>query len=649
MPGLFLCAGLRHAGGMNYLRAPLIALLGACLLAVVYWPGLHGPLLLDDTENLAPLSRYLAHQLSAAGVIFGNHSGVLGRPVSMASFVLDAWLWGDQTFGFKLTNLLLHLGNAALVWALLSRLLRRDPALAGLRWLPAWLALIWAALPIQVSTVLYIVQRMALLSALLTLLGLLAYVRGREWIESGHHRRGLAFIWLLFPFVTILAMLAKENGVLAIAFAAVIEFVWFGRATPRPRMVTALFALALAAPVLGGLAMVALEPQRLLAGYSSRSFTLWQRVLTEPRILWDYISAILIPNGPRLGLFHDDYPASTGLFSPLSTIVAIAAWLITIVAGLALRVRAPAVAFGVGFFLAAHALESSVLPLELYFEHRNYLASLGILIAIAGLAALVIRRLPASSTAMRKASLLLLALVPATYLTATLGRASVWGSESTLYAQEEAHNPHSARLNAILAARAMERGELASALRYLGIAERNDPARERMTATVRRMLAYCASGQTIPQALYLQAEQGVTRPLTQYGMVAWEALAQRAETGQCPADRPRLAAIGIAWAQRSGESPTSHWAWRTRYNSARLLAASGQMRDAETLAKRAFVDSGNNFGVGVLAFQTCASTGDIRHCAGIAGTLHDRANPEDRQAIMAADAFVKASRQPPAK
>jgi 4-amino-4-deoxy-L-arabinose transferase-like glycosyltransferase len=204
-----------------------------------------------------------------------------------------------------------------------------------------------------------------MLSALLTLAALLAYIRGRELLEAGRHRPGLAWTWLMFPALAGLAMLAKENGALAFPLAALIEWVWFGRTTRRPLSVKALFALTLALPMLVVAIAFAWQPGRLLDGYIGRNFTFGQRLLTEPRILWDYSAAILVPNGPRLGLFHDHYPRSMGLFAPPSTALAIGAWLAVVAAAVALHRRAPAFAFGVGFFLVGHALESSVFPLEL--------------------------------------------------------------------------------------------------------------------------------------------------------------------------------------------------------------------------------------------------------------------------------------------
>lgn len=611
----------------------------ALLVLCAYWPGLQGPWLLDDDQNLASLWRYLDGQLSAMGAIMDNRSGLFGRPLSMLSFWLDALSWGRAPFGFKLTNLLLHLTSAAVLWALLSRLLRRDPALARWSWLPLWLAVLWTALPISTSTVLYIVQRMAILSTLLIFLALLAYARGREFLECGSDRRAWAMLLLVFPALTVAAMLAKENGVLAVPLAAAIEYFLF---RTRPATLRIGWFVLLGVPAMAVAGQFVQHPQRLLDAYAGRDFTLSQRLLTEPRILWDYVLAILVPNGPMLGLFHDNYPKSTGLLSPPSTLLAILAWLAMLAAAWRLQHHARMFSLGVSFFLIAHALESTVWPLELYFEHRNYLASVGVLLALSGLASLAIPSLPRATPLMRRALTLLALLVPATYLLATHGRALVWASEETLYAQEVLHNPSSPRLNSTVGALAMSRGDLRGALHYFALAERGAPATERMAHVMRRMLAYCATGNAIPFTLYAQAERTVDQPVTQYGMVAWEMLAEHAEAGKCPSDRLRLARIGMAWANQPVR-PGSHWNWRVRYNAARLFAAGGDMPLAAQQSARAFVESQHNFGVGVLAFQTCASLGDVFRCNPIAKDLQRLANPEDRAATEAARRFVEAS------
>ena len=125
------------------------------------------------------------------------------------------------------------------------------------------------------------------------------------------------------------------------------------------------------------------NPQWLWAGYDLRSFTLFERLLTEGRVLWFYLGLIVFPQLEHLGLYHDDIAISTGLFTPWTTLPALVglAWLAFL--SWWTRTRAPLVSFGIAWFLIGHAMESTVLPLEIAHEHRNYLPLLGILLAAA--------------------------------------------------------------------------------------------------------------------------------------------------------------------------------------------------------------------------------------------------------------------------
>jgi hypothetical protein len=125
-----------------------------------------------------------------------------------------------------------------------------------------------------------------------------------------------------------------------------------------------------------------INPSPLLTGYFFREFSLEERLLTEPRILFNYLDQILLPEMGSQGLFHDNYPFSRGMLSPPSTALALAA--LTALTGTALAVRrnAPVFSFAVLWFLAGHSMESTFIGLELYFEHRNYLPMLGLLFGI---------------------------------------------------------------------------------------------------------------------------------------------------------------------------------------------------------------------------------------------------------------------------
>lgn len=605
-------------------RLQALAALSLLVLAVLaYWPGLSGPLLLDDFPNLAPVGEWLAGDRTWLSVVFGNRSGPLGRPISMMTFVLDAAFWGNTLWLAKLSNLMLHMVCGVLVVALYRRLLRRDPALSQIRWLPLYLAFLWLILPIHASSVLYLVQRMAILSSLFMLVGCWLYIVARESIERGE-RRGTWLLWLGMPVVTLLAALSKENGLLIPLLALAIEIAYFAPVLVkegRPRHVLAFFFISVAMPALVAAAWLAVRPEWLLQRYSTRDFTLTERILSEFRILWDYVGSILVPYAPRLGIFHDDYPKSTDLLTPWTTLPAVIAWVAAITLAWRVRRDHPAIIAGALIFLAGHAMESTIWPLELYFEHRNYLPSVGILLAIAGIVGWTSKKV-APTRVLRTALLAMACLLPVTYLIATHGRARVWSSIETLYAQELRYNPDSARLRSYLAGFAMNRGDLPAALEHIAVAEANSPARQKMTISLWRALAYCSTSAAPPDALYAELEERARGNITKYGMVAWQELVQKIEGGRCPGyDVSRIIGIGHQWLESNSWSDTAHHTWRTRYYLARLYASQSKFDRAAAIAEKAWRDSGYNTGIGVFTFQVNASLERWTECRRIYRTL----------------------------
>ena len=102
------------------------------------------------------------------------------------------------------------------------------------------------------------------------------------------------------------------------------------------------------------------------------------RVLTEVKILVDYLRLILLPRPNAFSLDHDGYKvvASVGSTSFIVSTVILSTVAITSIFA---RKKLPVYSFAVFWFLGGHLLESTYLNLELYFEHRNYLPSFGIL------------------------------------------------------------------------------------------------------------------------------------------------------------------------------------------------------------------------------------------------------------------------------
>ena len=342
--------------------------------ALVFAPGLGGPFVLDDHVNLAPVWQWLQGQQDFLTTAFGNHSGPGGRPLAYLTLMANAALGADATIGFKLVNVLLHVANTFLVFVLA----RRACALVvdddrGTR-LALIAAAVWALHPAQVSTVLYVVQRMTLLGATAQIAAALIYLEARTQDDPGRRR---ALMFLALPAVVAAGALAKESALIAPLLCAALEVTVLARRA-RPREVRAFFALFLLLPALAVLAWLALDRAPLTDGYAGREFTLAQRVFTEPLIVLEYAARWAWP--AQLSLYRDGHAVVSGVASALP------GWLACLglaALAVALRRRAPLVALGIGWFLLGHLLEAGPFPLELYFEHRNYLPGFGLALLVA--------------------------------------------------------------------------------------------------------------------------------------------------------------------------------------------------------------------------------------------------------------------------
>jgi hypothetical protein len=237
--------------------------------------------------------------------------------------------------------------------------------------------------------------------------------------------------------------------------------------------------------------------------YAIRDFDVVQRLFTQCRVLAMYLGQIVLPLPSQLTFYYDDMAVSRSLFDPLSTLFAGLLLGALFASALALRRRLPLFALGVLWFFAAHLLTSNVIALEMVFEHRNYFALLGVLLALYDL----LRRVPirAGSPFPRTvAAVLLLALAGLTLL-----RSATWGGELMLALDLVAKNPNSARASNDLGAL------------YFELA-RNDPQSPFVARAVEEFERLAGRPHASPIA-----EQGLISMVTALGGNASDALWQR--------------------------------------------------------------------------------------------------------------------------
>lgn len=431
------------------LRHALLALGALLLVAATFWPALSGGFIFDDYPIFAENSA-----IHVTGWHWAEWHRVwtwsltnIERPMAMLSYALNYAL-GGSSFGFKLFNLLIHLGNTVLALLLARRLLTTAwPAPAGetaeahqrrLGWWALGVATAWAIHPLQVSTVMYVVQRMELLSFSFTLLALLMYWRARRSQQAG--QRG--WPWLLAcAALVVLGYGAKETIVLVPGYALLLELTMlhFAAANPRTTRCWRWFYCTGCCAAIATLIFYIIPHYATSEAYALRDFTAWQRELTQLRALPLYLWQIVWPAPRNMLFYYDNYIASTSLLNPITTLYGglFLAGLLGL--AVAMRARRPLMALGITWFFMAHALTSAPINLELVFEHRNYPALFGVILALADLAWWLTQR----SRSRVPALLACLLVLNMGYLTAL--RSATWGSKLLLATTLVDYNPGSAR------------------------------------------------------------------------------------------------------------------------------------------------------------------------------------------------------------
>lgn len=420
-----------------------------CILA--YWPGLSGPLFFDDrpaiaSNELIKIDGRTFDEWRAAAL--SSDSGPLKRPLAMLSFTVNHVLSSQvDAFDIKLVNLILHLSIGLVLYFLFRVVIDHTSVVQSddLSRLVAVIAVaLWLLHPLHVSTVLYAVQRMTQLSALGVVTGLLVFVRYRSvWAKRGSTTGEMmaAILWLLL--LTLVSALSKENGVLLLWLVVCLEVcifggLWNGRVYRVLR--NSGWALMIL-PFIALLLLPMLMSDVLVSAYAGREFSLQERALTQGRVLWHYLGWLTIPNISFMGFHHDDIAISSGWLSPITSVIAIFGWIVLLALSFFLKKRFPLLLLAVLFYLVGHSMESSIWPLEMVYEHRNYLPSVFICLLLAAIIVVSVARI-------RKVSVWYPVLGSLSVVCLLLAiRVQSWSSELALSQAGVENHPESSRSN----------------------------------------------------------------------------------------------------------------------------------------------------------------------------------------------------------
>lgn len=451
-------------GGGSLKRWQNIALLLIPIIFLgVYAETLDHPFYFDDTTNIIDNPHIRLEEFNLAGLkraVAGGH--LQRRPVANLSFAFNYLLGEYNPALYRLVNVLIHGLNGLLLFCLVNLTLRLPAAaMSGINVsrIAYATALIWLVHPLHIQSVTYIVQRMNSMASMFYLLAMLCYVKSRQSKVPGRKKA------LLTGCLAsgLLAMGSKEIAITLPFMIWIYEWFFFQNLDRRWFKVNAVslaigFGLGLLILTVLFLAGQGFNPlETIVSGYANRAFTPGQRLLTELRVVVFYVFLFLWPQPSRLSLLHD-FSLSNSLLDPLSTLGALVFLLVMAAGAVRLAKSHRVLSFCLIWFMGNLLLESSIIGLEIIFEHRTYLPSMFLMLFF-----ILIFRKSVHEVRIRRAVLVGILLLFSVW---TYQRNQVWGNKVDFWIDCLAKCPTEIRIHNNLGQALENEGRVEEAMKH---------------------------------------------------------------------------------------------------------------------------------------------------------------------------------------
>ncbi|MBU1709861.1 MAG: hypothetical protein KKE17_07645 [Proteobacteria bacterium] len=437
---------------MDNIRHQTLFLLAViALIFLSYINTFHSPLILDDRASFVEIADIYIDDLSLDSLKqLSNTQFGKKRLIPIITFAFDHYISDSNIVQFHLTNILIHILATIALFLFLLSLRKTDSGIKALFFThpgPLFalaVCALWGLNPVQTNAVTYLVQRMTSLAALFYLTSLTFYIHAR--LSDTLIKRIMFFTGCLVS--AVLAFLSKEISATLPPMILLVESLFLSpglagkiiKAIKARHLLLVVFTLIIILPLIQ-------RPwnDMVLAGYYQRDFTMLERVFTEFRIVVFYLTLLILPLPGRLNFDHD-FSISSSLLNPISTFSSLTFLLLLLFLAFKIRKKHPLITFGILWFYLNLIIESTVVPLELIFEHRLYLPSMGFFIAFIGLVDLFFSRLKTTSEKKQKVFALLIIILASFSSMLTTTRNYDWRDSLSIYDDARKKSPNKPRV-----------------------------------------------------------------------------------------------------------------------------------------------------------------------------------------------------------
>ncbi len=438
-----------------------IFLLAIVLLTgmVAYANSLNVPFQFDD--------RGISNKTQVLNRLYSVYSKT-ARQVTDSSFLLNHYIHGNNVLGFHLLNLMIHLCCAVIMYFLISasihalvgdELAESEESRFIQQFIPFASALIFVCHPVQTQAVTYIVQRYTSLATLFYLLSMLMYLNARICHVNGSSRVHVLLAGIVSAISGLLAMRCKEIAFTLPLMLIIVEmFVFHGRLLRSKTFLAGLAVLLMIIPAQQILCHGNPGINDLIYGIDrgTREELTYSRVdylLTQFRVVVTYIRLLLLPVNQNLDY---DYPLQKAFFTlPVISSLIFHIFMLSSAAFMFFKSRVylkdrhikwvcfRLCSFGIAWFYTTLLVESSIIPIvDVIFEHRLYLPSIGFILAVASASVGYF----AQSESTRKRAWITLSIICLVLTTATIRRNTVWNDELRLWEDTASKSPYKPRV-----------------------------------------------------------------------------------------------------------------------------------------------------------------------------------------------------------